>query len=104
SVRIIDLIFDYSIDQKDMVRAWEKSLKENCDKDCKVSYKSFLSKVGAVKTGDKHRYVFEPKKFRMQVSGAWYEFNDVGLSDLILNTYIGKAPPTEDLKKALLGQ
>ncbi len=72
----------------------------------KANMDRFLSKVGAVKEGDKIVFTYVPGKGSTVVfpGGAAESFQGKGFADAYLAVFVGKDPPTDDLKDGLLGK
>lgn len=106
-VKVIDLTFVHEVKQEDQVKAWKDSFEKNCASPCEVAVATlerFWGSLKAVKVGDKFRYVFKSIAVEVQYpSGQTEVFKDPKFSKLLLSTWIGRSPPTEALKKALLG-
>ena len=104
----IQLRYLYAIDQADMKRAWAYSFTQNCpDEDCAPfgeSIAAFTAWVDGVEPGDTYTYRFLSDRVEIvrndrpvgAVEGAAF-------SSLLLSTWIGRSPPTEELKQGLLG-
>jgi hypothetical protein len=99
----------YAIDADDMKRAWEHSFTQSCpDRSCaafRTQIAEFQAGVGAVAKGDVYDYVFRADRVEILRSGAASATTIRGadFARLLLSTWIGVAPPTEELKSALLG-
>ena len=104
----ITLRYLYAIEEADMKRAWAYSFEQSCPKrDCAAWEKpiaSFDGLVRGVSPGDTYVYRFFPDRVEVELDGAPLgSIAAPGFSALLLSTWIGSAPPTQDLKQALLG-
>lgn len=72
----------------------------------KANMDRFLSKVGAVKSGDRILFTYVPGKGSTVTfpGGATESFTGKGFADAYLAVFVGKDPPTDDLKDGLLGK
>lgn len=106
-VKVIDLTFVHDVNQPDMVKAWKDSFAKNCGSACGVPgaiMEKFLENLKAAKVGDKYRYIFAADRVEVQMaSGGVAKYADPKFAKLLLSTWIGEFPPTETLKKSLLG-
>ena len=92
---------------KDMATSWDHSFNENCEKECegfKASLDALKALMVTVKKGDRMVYTFRDNSLELVFNGVKKgEITAKGFSRAILSTWIGKNPPTEVLKKGLLG-
>jgi hypothetical protein len=98
----------YAIDAKDMRRAWEASFEQACpDRSCaafRTQIAEFQAGVSGVGKGDVYDFVFHDDRVEIGASGrATATILGGEFARLLLSTWIGAAPPTEELKSALLG-
>jgi hypothetical protein len=107
-IKQIKMKYLYAISARDMKRGWEHSFTENCpDRRCApfaAQIAEFQAAVGPVADGDLFDFVFHDD--RVEITGpdkAVVTVRGGDFARLLLSTWIGKAPPTEDLKRALLG-
>jgi hypothetical protein len=107
-VKAIKMKYLYAISAADMKRGWEHSFSESCpEKRCEpfqAQIAEFQALVGAVADGDLIDYAFFDD--RVEISrpvGPTASVRGHEFSRLLLSTWIGKAPPTEELKRSLLG-
>ena len=106
--KAIILQYLYTISRDDMKKGWEYYFAENCPaRDCapyRGSIDRFMSLVSEVEPGTRYTYFFFPDRIDImrgadRVGGVAGD----GFSRLLLSTWIGDVPPTEELKKALVG-
>ncbi len=104
SPKRLKMHFFYDIKKEESIEAWQKSFTENCEKPCKVETKAFLDSVIEIKEDHKHVYTFFSDRVIVNRQGKEVTFTNPGLSKLLFDSWFGKSPPTEELKKALLGE
>ncbi len=103
----LQMEFLRNVKSADIADAWDKSFKENCLKECeKLEPRLYLLKqmMPSVKKGDRMIYTFQESGVEISLNGK--TLGDVARADFsrfLLSTWFGKKPPTEDLKKGLLG-
>lgn len=93
---------------KDMQTAWDHSFAESCELACE-SQSGELEKLKnlmvTVKSGDRMTYTFFENKVEVAFNGEKKgEIVSKTFPQNLLATWIGKAPPTEALRRGLLGQ
>jgi len=103
----INLRYLYAIDAADMQRAWAYSFEQNCPSQSCDAYEASLAQfqglVRAVAEGDLYEYRFAGPEVTVVRNGAELgRIVDPGFSRLLLSTWIGASPPTEELKRSLL--
>ena len=104
----ITLRYLYPIEEADMKRAWAHSFEQSCpERDCArwaTPIADFDELVRGVSPGDTYIYRFFPDRVELELDGdPLGSIAAPGFSALLLATWIGPAPPTQDLKRALLG-
>lgn len=108
SLRVLDIIFDRDVSKDDVTKAWQESLKKNCPSPCKVEpdlIARFIAAASAVKNKDRLRYQFSPGQVQAIGPGtATATYENEFFPTILLGTWIGAHPPTEDLKRGLLGR
>ncbi len=105
----INLQYRYAIDRDDMRRAWQYSFDKNCPaEDCsdfEAPLEQFLTGVRGVAPGDLYIYrFFEDRSEIVQPSGETLRISGGEFARLLLSTWIGAVPPSEEIKAALLAQ
>jgi hypothetical protein len=107
SVSVLKMLYLVDIDQTDVRHAWLKSIGESCNLPC-VKYnkeiEKFLSQISQIKNKSAETYIFTKNKLEIQTQTHQTIIDDTDFSKLILATFIGKYPPTDTLKRGLLGQ
>ena len=107
NMKLLDIQFLRDVDAEDARKAWQESFEQNCRTPCYLDPRDmqrFLAAVPSVHKGDESTLLFTSQ-------GVHVTFNKKPLGDipsshfaeLILETFIGAAPPTPRLKRELLG-
>jgi Chalcone isomerase-like len=108
TTKVIHLKMFRAVSRDDSVKAWKVYLKLNCAQRCSIdtpAFASFLQHVADVKVGDTQTYLFEPGKLTLFSNGQLIgEVQDPLVSRIVLESWIGLEPTTEELKQALLGK
>jgi hypothetical protein len=104
----IKMKYLYAISAPDMKRGWEHSFTEACpEKRCEAfqaQIAEFQAAVAAVADGDLYDYSFFDDRVEIARPGSPpATIRGREFARLLLATWIGKAPPTEELKRSLLG-
>jgi hypothetical protein len=105
--KVVRMAFLHDVSTSQARDAWKDSFDKNCAPNCdalRPSFNQFLSKVSAAKTGDVLVFVFTPQGFNILKNGN--ETDRIAnplLGKTILSTWLGKEPPSTDLKQAMLG-
>ena len=107
-IKAIKMKYLYAISAADMKRGWEHSFTESCpEKRCEpfqAQIAEFQARVGAVADGDLIDYAFFDDRVEIsRPGGPVATVRGREFARLLLSTWIGKAPPTEELKRSLLG-
>jgi len=90
-----------------MKQAWAYAFEHNCPRqDCsaaRTAIDAFVAGVRAVEPGDTYVYRFAKDQVEIVRNGVSLgTVRGAGFGALLLSTWIGAAPPTEDLKRSLL--
>lgn len=108
--KVLELVFLRSLDKGTLIEAWTEGFDKNCESDCeagKAQLKAFNDLMGDVKEGSKIRMSFDGKGVEVAVEGkakTQGRIDNVPFKKQLLSIFIGKNPPTEDLKNGLLGK
>jgi hypothetical protein len=96
---------------KDQVEGqFRKGERINCgDGQCNAAdqpdFEKLVAASPAVNVGDTSTFIYEPKRVRVLANGRQIgDYPDADLSATLLRGFIGEHPPTESLKRAMLGQ
>lgn len=111
SKKKLAMIYLRDIDGADIVKAWDKSLTENCLPPLKrcgemgAARKVFLSLLEDASSQERWDFEFSKEGVRiLRENSELAVIEDEDFSRLLLATWIGPKPPTEDLKRSLLGR
>jgi hypothetical protein len=87
--------------------AWQDDFKNNCAPNCAAlqpGFNQLVSRITDAKTGDVFVYVFTKDGIHIVRNGKEIDHaEDPRLARTILSFWLGKAPPSADLKQAMLG-
>lgn len=96
-----------SAGRDDIVEAWRTSFEDNCRPPCSLpqaQIAQFNAWMTDVRAGDTHTFLFQPDRVDLLMNDRPLgSVQGGGFSDLILSTWIGAAPSSPELKRALLG-
>ncbi len=105
--KLIEIRYLREVGQDDVRRAWRHLLEANCPPPCAVpqsAIERFLSLSPAVRAGSSGTYIFSPAGVTVVADGrALGAVPGETFARLALAPFIGSAPTTESLKRALLG-
>ena len=89
----------------DIQSAWQASFEANCQAPCRIpgDAAQFIAAVRPSAVGDANAYLFSPAGVQVSVNGQAAGTYGPAFGQLLLYTFIGPSPPTEALKRALLG-
>lgn len=106
-VKLIDVRFLRDVGADDARRSWRKGLRDNCPPPCRLppeEVEQFLAAVPAVHRGDSGTLLFTPRGLDVAFNGRPYgTVPDPLFARAVLATFLGPAPASPDLKRALLG-
>ena len=106
SIKVVDLYPMYEISASDSVKGWQLAFDDNCETKCaelKPEIKKFLATVPDFKKKDTYRYVFTEQGIDHYINEKLiFKSTLPEFSKLLLSTWIGKKPPTDEVKKGLL--
>lgn len=104
--KVIDLIPLYDVSASDSVKGWKLAFDENCAPTCetlKPQIEEFLKSVPAFKKSDRYRYIFGEDGIVVYLNNVkHFSIASPDFARLILSTWIGKKPATEEIKKGML--
>ena len=89
----------------DIQAAWRASFEANCKPPCRIPDDAarFTAAVRPSAVGDANTYLFGPGGVQVMVNNQAAGTYGAEFGQLLLYTFIGPSPPTEALKRALLG-
>jgi hypothetical protein len=87
---------------------WKEAFKENCKADCAAldqTIADFFSHVKDAKDGDVIQFVFSGDSVEMKIREEKpVAIKNAAFANLLLSTWIGDHPPSEDFKNGMLGK
>lgn len=87
--------------------AWNESFERNCGDRCSTlrePFKRFQSRMAGAQEGDIFAYLFLPDGLTVLKNGKQLvQIQDPAFSQLILSTWLGDHPPSQDLRAGMLG-
>ncbi len=106
-LRVLRMQYIRAVSASDARKAWTIYLQKNCIRPCvwpAPGADMFLKLVGDVRAGDTETYVFRADRVDVLRNAlARGQVSAEGFPRLLLSTWIGDVPTTEQLKHALLG-
>jgi Chalcone isomerase-like len=116
ATKVVQLKILRDVSQADSVKAWQIFLEANCRQRCEANdtaLRSFLALIPAAKTGDTQTYVFQTslenglKLAQLEIFANGKKLGGIRhahMPSVVLESWIGQVPTTEELKLALLGR
>jgi hypothetical protein len=105
--KAIRLTFLRDVSSNQVHDAWKEDFKKNCETNCAALQPLFdqlVSKMPEAKNGDIFAYIFTNKGIHIIRNGKEVDHADnPQLAKEILSFWLGKAPPSPELKQAMLG-
>lgn len=107
--KFLRMVFVRRVNAPDLVDGFEKGHASNCLKDCGQSKKilrKLTDKISDILDKGSMEFVFKKDKLEYAINGRKSEkgsIDDKVFAKNFLATFIGKEPPTPDLKQGLLG-
>lgn len=99
--------FIHDVDAADARKAWQEGFAENCVAPCRIEPADearFLAAVPAFRAGDYSTLAFASGRLSVAINGHLVgTITNPGFERAVLLTLIGPKPPTEALKRGLLG-
>lgn len=106
-VKLLDVRFLRDVDASDARRSWQQGLQNNCLLPCRLPPQEmvqFLAAVPSVRRGDRGTLLFTPGRLDVTFDGRTYgTVTDPLFAQIVLATFLGPAPSSPGLKRALLG-
>lgn len=104
----VQMQFLRNVDAKDIRDAWNDSFGKACELHCdamKEPLEALKRLMPDIKKGDRMTYTFKNDVVELAVNGAKRgQVKATEFPSIVLSTWIGKNPPTEAVRKGLLGQ
>jgi Chalcone isomerase-like len=106
-MKLLDIRFLRDVDAARARQAWQDSLEQNCTAPCHLDSRDlqrFLAAVPSVHEGDSSTLLFTPHGVHITLNRATLgDIAEPAFAQLMLSTFIGREPPTPQLKRELLG-
>jgi hypothetical protein len=106
-VKLLEIHFVHDVTAERSREAWKTGLRDNCRPPCRLPadlLERFLEAVPDFHAGDQSTMLFSGQTVEIKLNGrAMGTVQDADFSRAILGTFIGGNPPTEPLKRELLG-
>jgi len=109
--KVLELIFLRSLDKDTLQEAWAEAFPKNCQVECDQSagmLKQFNELMADVKEDGRLKMTFDKDGVSVEITGKKEtksgRIDGAGFSKNLMAVFIGPQPPTEELKKGLLGQ
>ena len=104
--KVIDLYPMYEISTSDSVKGWKLAFDDNCESKCellKPEITRFMNSVPQFKKGDRYRYIFTSSDVTNLINDkVIFHSTSPEFAVFLLSTWIGKKPPTAEVKQGLL--
>ena len=105
-IKLLDFRFLRDVEASDARRSWQQGLQDNCRLPCRLppqEVAQFLAAVPSVRRGDSGTLLFTPGRLDITFDGRSYgTVTDPLFAQIVLATFIGPAPSSPVLKRALL--
>ena len=108
AVKQLEMVFLRDVGHEKLEDAWKDSFEFNCKSDCE-KFQPLLKRLsmtmGDVKKSESFSFLFYSDRVELKTSrGKSETFANAPFTKLLLMTWLGAKPPTEDLKAGLLGK
>lgn len=108
SLKVIRLFPLYNISINDSIKGWKVAFEGNCETRCQVldpEIQKFLNSMPEFKKKDEYLYIFTSHGVSYTLNGKEiFKSENLDFSRLLLATWIGKKPPTEEARRGLLSK
>lgn len=108
--KVLELIFLRSLDKGTLQEAWSEGFPKNCQMECEAgaeTLKQFNDLMVDVKEDSRLKMTFDKDGVSVELTGKTENksgrINSAAFAKNIMAVFIGPQPPTEQLKKGLLG-
>jgi hypothetical protein len=105
--KVVRLTFLRDVSSNQVRDAWNEDFKKNCAPNCAAlqpTFNQLVSQMPGAKNGDVFAYVFTPKGISIVRNGQEVNHADnPQLAKAVLSFWLGKEPPSTELKQAMLG-
>jgi hypothetical protein len=104
----VDMKFLHDVSAEDIREKWVESFNKNCKEKCESvqeNLKKLNEMMPSVKSGDSMAYTLYPDRVDFLVNGQKRgEIKSKQFSRFLLTTWLGDAPPSDELKEGMLGK
>lgn len=107
TARVVHMKMLRDATREDSAKAWDIYLVANCKTPCTMNREArqkFLALIPDTRAGDTQTFVFREGELDISRNGkSLGTIADIAFANIVLASWIGEVPTTEDLKKQLLG-
>lgn len=107
-VKKVSMRFVRDVKAKDIINAWNESVKQNCLEKCEGHVNSLHALNSAMEDmheGESMSFTFSGDKIEVDVKNKKHlSLNGKSFSKLLLTTWLGEKPPNKELKDGMLGR
>lgn len=104
--KLMRMVFLRSIDADTLIEGYDDSYAKNCKPNCesaKTDFEAFKKLLPNVKDKSEFRVQITKDVIAVDFNGTKGTITSKPFSKILLSMFIGEEPPTEDLKRGLLG-
>jgi hypothetical protein len=106
--KVLDIRFLRDVDAEEAHKSWRNGFANNCRlPECSLNQQDverFISQVPAVHRGDQSTLIFTSRGVVLTLNGRREgDITDTHFAQVLLRTFLGPSPPTQQLKRELLG-
>ena len=105
--KMLRFVFLRDVDAEDARKSWREALERNCPAPCRLSADSidrFLAAIPSVHSGDTNTLLFTVRGVEFFINGqSAGRIENPDFKQVILSTFIGPSPTSEEVKAGLLG-
>jgi hypothetical protein len=106
-MKLLQIRFLRNVTAEEARASWRNGFENNCRAPCYLSpndVQRFLAAIPAFHDGDQSRLIFTSRGVDIWIDGHLVgRIADPHFAEVILSTFIGSVPPTQQLKRQLLG-
>ena len=105
--KMLRFVFLRDVGAEDARKSWREGLERNCSKPCRLpadSINRFLAAIPSVQSGDTNILLFTARGVEFFINGqSAGRIENPDFKQVILSTFIGQSPTSEEMKAGLLG-
>ena len=105
--KMLRFVFLRDVDAEDARKSWREALERNCPAPCRLPANSidhFLAAIPSVHSGDTNTLLFTARGVEFLINGqSAGRIDNPDFKQVILSTFIGPSPTSEEVKAGLLG-